>query len=189
LEADHDYFNKYDWDKVEEAEFNLMADLDRLRIKTEKKEPPQQSCFELKEESFEIWDDDFKGIPLYPKDLKPVTVSVKREEPDATPLHKRLQNKLIYRYYYRSSGLELNAESYLEDVNKYFNRNKLEIYNVVYLYALYHSHLDMRIKTQLLQDFYITTHNTLVINIARKMKNIEFLEWMMENYLGPAEKV
>jgi len=30
------------------------------------------------------------------------------------------------------------------------------------------------------KNLYLSTRTHLVINIARKMKNVEFLEWMME---------
>jgi len=75
-----------------------------------------------------------------------------------------------------------NPDDYIMELNRHFEREKVKTYITVRIYAILYSHLEMNIKTQLMKNCYTVTKDTGLIYVARRMGNVEFLEWMMRNY-------
>jgi|GEM_PF-2803821 len=205
IQDDHDFFNDNDTEAYNDAELELLAELNPAP-KPEYVAPEQQAVkieeirqmSDSDEEDFSVWSDDlFSDIPLYSScDMKDSgeTITENTEKKTLTPgmgyswyimnnepfpVSFRVGKKLAYRYYYLLKTVQEEKDKHIRQMDEYFNSNKTDIYNMVCMYGIYHSHLDMDTKTRLMKEYYHSTHDSRIFLIARKQKNVEFLEWMM----------
>ncbi len=164
IEEDHEYFNRHDMAVYKAAGIDIQ--LDRIfsgKFLQERDDFQIISDFDPAKENWLP-----KGGTMHINDY-------------FSKEHKKihLSERLVRRYYYRYPSIRENPDEYLFSINKQFEGEKQRTYNVVRMYAILYSHLTMNIKTQLMKEFYMATKDTALIYVARRMGNVEFLEWMM----------
>lgn len=167
IEDDHNYFNRHDMAVYKGAGIDIQ--LDRIfsgKFLQERDDFQIISDFDPEKENWLP-----KGGTMHINDY-------------FSNEHKKLHlaERLVRRYYYRYPSIRENPDEYLFDINKQFEGEKQRTYNVVRMYAILYSHLTMNIKTRLMKEFYMATKETALIYVARRMANVEFLEWMIRNY-------
>lgn len=166
LDDDHEYFNRHDMAVYKEADIDIQ--LDRIisgRFLQERDDFIVETDFDPAKENWLSKGGSMHINDYFSKDHK----------------KRYLLERLSRRYYYRYPSVRENPDDYIMELNRHFEREKVKTYITVRIYAILYSHLEMSIKTQLMKNCYTVTKDTGLIYVARRMGNIEFLEWMMAN--------